>query len=66
MFDISVISFQGISFGQVLLILEEGMNKKSKKDKKVAAREPKKNHALPKIKERYQEKLKIMTLGLNI
>ena len=28
MFDISVISFQGISFGQVLLILEEGMNKK--------------------------------------
>lgn len=29
MFDIiSVISFQGISIGQVLLILEEGMNKK--------------------------------------
>lgn len=25
---ISVISFQGISFGQVLLSLEEGMNKK--------------------------------------
>ena len=29
MFDIiSDISFQGISFGQVLLILEEGVNKK--------------------------------------